>query len=304
MGVNIDEGVAWMQARKGQVTYSMDYRNGPDSYDCSSSIYYALLSGGAVSAGWAVNTEYEHGWLEKNGYELISENQPWDAQRGDIFIWGRKGYSSGAGGHTGMFIDSDNIIHCNWAYDGISVNDHDERWLAAGRPYYYVYRLTDAGKQAAEPKRGWQKDDTGFWYVRPNGTYPKGQFEYIEDNKAWFYFDESGYMYAEKWLHHTDGNWYWFDKDGYMATSWKRIGGAWYFFNRDGSMQTGWIKYYDNWYYCDATNGDMKSSTFVPYNGGYYMLLEDGRLADKESFKVEPDGFITTKQGGQDAESK
>ena len=304
MGVNIDEGVAWMQARKGQVTYSMDYRNGPDSYDCSSSIYYALMSAGAVSAGWAVNTEYEHGWLEKNSYELISENQPWDAQRGDIFIWGRKGYSSGAGGHTGMFIDSDNIIHCNWAYDGISVNDHDERWLAAGRPYYYVYRLTDTGKQAAEPKRGWQKDDTGFWYVRPNGTYPKGQFEYIEDNKAWFYFNESGYMYAEKWLHHTDGNWYWFDKDGYMATSWKRIGGAWYFFNRDGSMVTGWIKYYDNWYYCDATNGDMKSSTFVPYNGGYYMLLEDGRLADKESFNVEPDGLITTKQGGQDAESK
>ena len=304
MGVNIDEGIAWMQARKGQVTYSMDYRNGPDSYDCSSSIYYALMSTGAVSAGWAVNTEYEHGWLEKNGYELISENQPWDAQRGDIFIWGRKGYSSGAGGHTGMFIDSDNIIHCNWVYDGISVNDHDERWLAAGRPYFYVYRLTDAGKQAAEPKRGWQKDDTGFWYVRPNGTYPKGQFEYIEDNKAWFYFNESGYMYAEKWLHYTDGNWYWFDKDGYMATSWKRIGEAWYFFNRDGSMQTGWIKYYDNWYYCDATNGDMKSSTFVPYNGGYYMLLEDGRLADKESFNIEPDGLITTKQGGQDAESK
>lgn len=304
MGVNIDEGIAWMQARKGQVTYSMDYRNGPDSYDCSSSIYYALLSAGAVSAGWAVNTEYEHDWLIKNGYELIAENTPWDAQRGDIFIWGRKGYSSGAGGHTGMFIDSDNIIHCNWPYDGISVNDHDERWLYAGRPYYYVYRLTDEGKQAAEPKRGWQKDDTGFWYVRANGTYPKGQFEYIEDNKAWFYFDDLGYMLAEKWLHHTDGNWYWFDKDGYMATSWKRIGGAWYFFNRDGSMQTGWIKYYNNWYYCDATNGDMKSSTFVPYNGGYYMLLEDGRLADKESFSVEPDGLITTKQGGQDAESK
>lgn len=301
MGVNIDEGIAWMQARKGQVTYSMDYRNGPDSYDCSSSIYYALLSAGAVSAGWAVNTEYEHDWLIKNGYELIAENTPWDAQRGDIFIWGRKGYSSGAGGHTGMFIDSDNIIHCNWPYDGISVNDYDERWLYAGRPYYYVYRLTDEGKQAAEPKRGWQKDDTGFWYVRPNGTYPKGQFEYIEDNKAWFYFDDRGYMLAEKWLKHTDGNWYWFDKDGYMATSWKRIGEAWYFFNRDGSMVTGWIKYYDNWYYCDATNGDMKSSTFVPYNGGYYMLLEDGRLADKESFKVEPDGLITTKQGGQDA---
>ncbi|QRO08230.1 bacteriophage peptidoglycan hydrolase family protein [Streptococcus oralis] len=88
MGLNLETAIAWMRARKGQVSYSMDDRNGPDSYDCSSSIYYALLSGGAVSAGWAVNTEYEHDWLKKNGYELIAENTPWDAQRGDIFIWG------------------------------------------------------------------------------------------------------------------------------------------------------------------------------------------------------------------------
>lgn len=295
MTVNIETAIAWMQARKGQVTYSMDYRNGPDSYDCSSSIYYALLSGGAVSAGWAVNTEYEHGWLEKNGYELISENQPWDAQRGDIFIWGRKGYSSGAGGHTGIFVDSDNIIHCNYRYDGITVNNHDGIWLYAGSPYYYVYRLTNPNAQPEKLKKGWQKDDTGYWFARANGTYPKAQFEYIEENQSWFYFDESGYMYAEKWLHHTDGNWYWFDKDGYMATSWKRIGGVWYFFNRDGSMQTGWIKYYDNWYYCDATNGDMKSDTFVRYNDGWYLLLSDGRMADKAAFNIEPDGLITTK---------
>ena len=102
-------------------------------------------------------------------------------------------------------------------------------------------------------------------------------------------------MYSEKWLKHTDGKWYWFDKDGYMATSWKKIGGKWYYFNRDGSMQTGWVKYYDNWYYCDATNGDMKSDTFVRYNDGWYLLLPDGRMADKPEFTVEPDGLITTK---------
>ena len=295
MGIKIENAIAWMYARKGRVSYSMEYRDGEDSYDCSSSMYYALRSGGAVSAGWAVNTEYMHDWLIKNGFELIAENTPWNAKRGDVFIWGRRGSSAGAGGHTGMFIDSDNIIHCNYAYDGISINDHDERWLYAGRPYYYIYRLTNPNAQPTEPKRGWQRDDTGFWYVRANGTYPKGQFEYIEENKSWFYFDESGYMYAERWLKHTDGNWYWFDKDGYMATSWKRISGSWYYFNRDGSMQTGWIKWYDNWYYCDATNGDMVSNTFVPYNGGYYLMLEDGRLAEQAEFTIEPDGLITTK---------
>ena len=295
MTVNIETAIAWMRARQGQVSYSMDDRNGPDSYDCSSSIYYALTSAGAASAGWAVNTEYEHDWLKKNGYELISENTPWDAQRGDVFIWGRRGYSSGAGGHTGIFVDSDNIIHCNYRFDGITVNDHDDIWLYAGRPYYYVYRLTNSSAAAEEVKRGWQRDDTGYWWVRANGSYPKAQFEYIEENKSWFYFNESGYMYSEKWLKHTDGYWYWFDKDGYMATSWKKINGKWYYFNRDGSMQTGWIKYYDNWYYLDPTNGDMKSDCFIRYNDGWYMLLPDGRLADKAAFTVEPDGLITTK---------
>ena len=295
MTINIENAIAWMKARQGRVSYSMEERDGDDSYDCSSSVYYALRSAGAVSAGWAVNTEYEHQWLINNGYTLISENTPWDAQRGDVFIWGRKGASAGAGGHTGIFIDSDNIIHCNYRYDGISVNDHDDIWLYAGRPYYYIYRLTNPNAQPETPKQGWQKDDKGYWYARANGSYPKGEFEYIDENKSWFYFDESGYMYADKWLKHTDGHWYYFDKDGYMATSWKKINNKWYYFNRDGAMATGWVKYYEKWYYLDAQNGDMKSDCFVPYNGGYYLMLEDGRLAEQAEFTIEPDGLITTK---------
>lgn len=295
MPINIENAIAWMRAREGKVSYSMEYRDGDDSYDCSSSVYYALRSAGAVSAGWAVNTEYEHDWLIKNGYELIAENQEWNAQRGDIFIYGRRGYSAGAGGHTGMFVDSDNIIHCNYARNGITVNNHDAIWNAAGQPYFYAYRLTNQNAQPEEVKKGWQKDDTGYWYARANGSYPKGEFEYIEENKSWFYFDDKGYAYTDKWLKYKDGKWYWFDKDGYMATSWKKINGKWYYFNRDGAMQTEWVKWYEKWYYLDSEDGDMKSSTFVPYNGGYYLLLPDGRMADKEAFSIEPDGLITAK---------
>lgn len=295
MPINIETAIAWMRAREGKVSYSMEYRDGDDSYDCSSSVYYALRSAGAVSAGWAVNTEYEHDWLIKNGYELIAENTECDAQRGDIFIWGRRGASAGAGGHTGIFVDSENIIHCNYRYNGITVNSHDYIWALAGQPYFYIYRLTNPDAQPEAPKKGWQKDDKGYWYARANGSYPKEEFEYIEESKSWFYFDESGYMYSDKWLKHTDGHWYYFDKDGYMATSWKKINGKWYYFNRDGAMQIGWVKWYEKWYYLDAQNGDMKSSTFVPYNGGYYLLLPDGRMADKEAFTVEPDGLITAK---------
>lgn len=291
MGINIENAIAWMRERKGQVYYSMEYRDGPDSYDCSSSVYYALRSAGASSAGWAVNTEYEHDWLIKNGYELISENQPWDAKRGDIFIWGRRGYSSGAGGHTGMFVDSDNIIHCNYARNGITVNNHDDIWYSAGQPYFYAYRLTNPNAQAEEVKTGWQNNDKGYWYVRSNGSYPKDKFEKIDG--TWYYFDESGYMLSDKWKKRPDGTWYYFDKSGEMASDWKRINGKWYYFNRDGAMATGWIKYYDNWYYCDSVNGDMKSDTFIKYNDGWYLLLPDGRLDDKPEFTVEPEGLIT-----------
>ena len=143
MAVNIEAAIAWMSARAGKVTYSMDYRNGPGSYDCSSSVYYALMSAGAISAGWAVNTEYEHDWLIKNGYKLIAENQDWDAKRGDIFIWGRRGQSSGAGGHTGIFVDPDNIIHCNYANNSITINNYNQTAAASGWMYCYVYRLAN-----------------------------------------------------------------------------------------------------------------------------------------------------------------
>lgn len=143
MTVNIETAIAWLSARAGKVTYSMDYRNGPGSYDCSSSVYYALMSAGAITAGWAVNTEYMHDWLIKNGYKLIAENQDWDAKRGDIAIWGRRGYSSGAGGHVVMFIDPDNIIHCNYARNGITVNNYNQTAAASGWMYCYVYRLAN-----------------------------------------------------------------------------------------------------------------------------------------------------------------
>ena len=140
MAINMEQAIAWMEARKGKVTYSMDYRNGPNSYDCSSAVYYALMSAGAVSAGWAVNTEYEHDWLIKNGFKLIAENSVFAAQRGDIFIWGKRGQSAGAGGHTGIFVDSNNIIHCNYARNGISIDGYLATARAAGNRYYYIYR--------------------------------------------------------------------------------------------------------------------------------------------------------------------
>lgn len=140
MALNMEQAIAWMEARRGKVTYSMDFRNGPNSYDCSSAVYYALMSAGAISAGWAVNTEYEHDWLLKIGFKLIAENSVFSAKRGDIFIWGKKGQSAGAGGHTGIFVDSNNIIHCNYARNGITVDGYLDVARSSGSKYAYIYR--------------------------------------------------------------------------------------------------------------------------------------------------------------------
>ncbi|MBO4109829.1 glucosaminidase domain-containing protein [Streptococcus suis] len=137
MTINLETSIRWMSDRIGKVSYSMDYRNGPNSYDCSSAVYYALMSGGAISAGWAVNTEYMHDWLIRNGYVLVAENKPFNAQRHDVFIWGKRGYSSGEGGHTGIFVDNVNIIHCNFKRNGITIDDYNK--VSRGM-YYYLYR--------------------------------------------------------------------------------------------------------------------------------------------------------------------
>ncbi|SUO68421.1 N-acetylmuramoyl-L-alanine amidase [Streptococcus pyogenes] len=152
MTVDTEKAIAWMGSKEGRVSYSMDYRNGPDSYDCSSSVCSALIYAGASNPGWLLNTEYMHDWLVQNGYQLISENADWDSQRADIAIWGFRGQSAGAGGHVVMFIDADNIIHCNYANNNITIDNYNQTAAASGWMYSYVYRYTGAKAQPATNK--------------------------------------------------------------------------------------------------------------------------------------------------------
>ena len=141
---------------------------------------------------------------------------------------------------------------------------------------------------------GWQKNDTGYWYVKEDGSYPKDKFEKIND--VWYYFDEKGFMKRSAWLNYKDA-WYWFTDSGSMATGWARINNAWYYFDEDGKMVTGWIKHKQTWYYLDRKDGAMVSNAFVQSadKTGWYYIKADGTMADKPEFTVEPDGLITTK---------
>lgn len=77
----------------------------------------------------------------------------------------------------------------------------------------------------------WLKDGKGWWYSRSDRSYPKSQWELI--NNKWYYFNSEGYMMTG-WIK-TNSKWYYCDKgngamlantttpDGYRVDS----NGAW-----------------------------------------------------------------------------
>ena len=83
----------------------------------------------------------------------------------------------------------------------------------------------------------WVQDEKGWWYKRPDGSYPKN---------SWGYEAYNGKSY-----------WYYFLDSGYMATGWLEVNGSKYylFTNSDGwkgRMLTGWQWIDGNCYYLDA----------------------------------------------------
>ena len=150
----MDKVIEWFQQRQGRVSYSMINRNGASSYDCSSSIYHALIYAGILPQGFRIgNTETEFVDLPKFGFQRIEAdaNGYIPTQRGDIFIWGKQGQTSGAGGHTGIYLDNDNIIHCSYSYNGIHTDNHD--WLAGinGVQDLTIFRYTGKPQNAPVP---------------------------------------------------------------------------------------------------------------------------------------------------------
>lgn len=154
MSFNIDNTISFLKSKIGKVTYSMEgSRNFSDgTCDCSGAVYTGLVHGGLTPMSYIPSTETLHAWLLNNGFKLIAENTDWHMQKGDVVIWGRKGYSAGAGGHTGICIDGQNWLECTaWRDLGETIQNHDARWEMNEEPYFYVYRYTGATNSIPQP---------------------------------------------------------------------------------------------------------------------------------------------------------
>lgn len=108
----------------------------------------------------------------------------------------------------------------------------------------YVVNTSDSIKY-----NEFKSNETGKWYERYDGTYPKDEWQKI------------------------NGSWYKFNSDGYVLTGWiseeKPEGITWYYCNEDGIMQTGWVQLNDNWYYLRPEDGSLLINTTTP--DGYYV---------------------------------
>ncbi|MHC5250729.1 peptidoglycan amidohydrolase family protein [Enterococcus sp. LJL90] len=162
---NVESVINWFQQRKGKVTYSMTNRLGPNSYDCSSAVYFALIEGGFLPTGTAIgNTES----LYRLEGSLLTPIARSDAQRGDIFVSGAKGGSGGANGHTGVFVSNSNIIHCTaGSVNGIAETAASSGWL--GGPPTYYYRLKNAENNNDENKGRETTMQCIYWRPTANG---------------------------------------------------------------------------------------------------------------------------------------
>ena len=108
----------------------------------------------------------------------------------------------------------------------------------------------------------WIQDEKGWWYQRPDGSYPKN---------SWGYEAYNGKSY-----------WYYFLDSGYMATGWVEVNGSKYYLfpNSDGwkgRMLTGWQWINGNCYYLDLqgqNEGALYRNTTTPDG---YAVDSEGR---------------------------
>ena len=149
-GVDVDKTVQWFYNREGKLTYSMyGSRNGTDgTADCSGAVTQAIYDAGGTKPAYLYNTDTLHGYLKQNGYRLISDNQDWNAKKGDVVIWGKQGYSGGSAGHVSIISTDDpnaKAVSVNYVTHGkpntaVTEEDYNQFAQSNNYPYTYAYR--------------------------------------------------------------------------------------------------------------------------------------------------------------------
>ena len=134
--------------------------------------------------------------------------------------------------------------------------------------------------QTGEVQTGWVQDNGSWYYLSELTGEQKGiglmQKGFIELNKTFYYFDESGVMKENQWFQTTEG-WYYADKSGAVKVDeWFQVGNKWYIASGKGTILT---------------------NVFITYQDEVYHFNESGVMAENEWFEAEGYWFYADKSG-------
>ena len=226
---------------------------------------YYVKKDGVMATGW---TQIDGKWYFFNPYGIMKksawEGKYWLKEDGTMatsqWVDGGKYYVKADGsyavgwtqidGKWYSFKNDGSMKKNQWdgdywlGEDGVMVTN---AWVDGGKYYVGPDGKWDRSKVKPVPKKGWNKDNRGWWYDYGDGTYPKNKFETINNVQ------------------------YYFDQDGYMVTGWRQIGGYWYSFKDDGPMKTS---QWDGDYWLKE-DGKMAVNEWV--DGGKYYVGPDGK---------------------------
>lgn len=161
---NRETVIQWFNQRVGKVAYSQGARLGPNSFDCSSAVHFALIAGGFIPPGTFIgNTDSLFGTLEAHGWNQVARNQ---VVRGDVFIWGVRGRSGGNAGHTGVFVENGWVIDCHGGGGITGVRNYDQTYsFMGGTPAAYYHHPSSSGKEPPKPVRTLTPQEKVAWNI-------------------------------------------------------------------------------------------------------------------------------------------
>ena len=221
--------------------------------------HYVDASGKWIQPGWKKNNI---GWWYQYS-DGTFPNNTWANINNKMYHFNTSGYMQ-----TGWI-----IVDGNWYFLDTSGAMVSSQWVGN----YYLDNNGVMLKNTQTPdghyvdsngkwiQPGWKKNNIGWWYQYPNGTFP-----------------------SNTWLN-LSNRWYYFNTNGYMQTGWVLVDGKWYFLDASGAMVSNrWI---GNYYL--GSDGAMLTNTWTP--DGYYVG-HDGAVVDSAKMWREKMLFLINKE--------
>ena len=139
----------------------------------------------------------------------------------------------------------------------------------------------------------WKRIDGKKYFFDPIDGHMHTGWEWVEENKAWYYLSPDTGNLLEGWLTEGGRKYYLAPEEYYAMTGWQYIDDNWYYFDKTNAyMKTGWISDWGNSYYLREDGVMVTGSQTI--EGETYTFNGSGALVGQA-----PSG--STSSGNEDA---